>query len=205
MLEGAKDTELSNDSSSPKLNRLSRDERGVGGVSSLILLIATILVSAIVAGVLVETIGELQAQSERTGDQAISEVSTGLNAISVIGDRGENSQNRILEVEILVRLQSGSRSIDLGDVVIQVDDGNITDELVHEDASFTSEEIRGPFENNIIEQGSLIRIIIDVDEVGLDLGTSTPFEIRLIPQEGQTTRLSLRTPSVFVTRKVELK
>lgn len=205
MLESTGETELSDESSSQSLNRLSQDEEGVGGVSSLILLIATVLISAIVAGVLIDVISELQDQSQRTGDQAISDVSSGLTALSVVGDRGENSGDQIQEVEIMVRLQSGSQPIDFDDVVIQVDDGNITDELTIDDDEVEVEEIREPFEDNLVEQGTLIKVTVDVEPVGLELGTSTPFDIKLMPREGQTTRLNLRTPSVFVTRKVELK
>lgn len=194
-------------------------------MSSLILFIATILISAIVAGVLLETITDLQEQSRRTGDEAISEVSAGLNTLSVTGDRKEDgdpnnpTSNEIKIIETIVRLKAGSEPLDMDGVLIQVDDGNASEELVHyptDDTAagadgdhFTTELLRDPEddyeEDHVISQGTLVKIYVDASAVGMELTTSTPVDMRIIPEEGQSTRISFVTPSVYAERYVRLK
>lgn len=228
MIEDVRQYSLFNCSSSPskltpRLN--NEDERGAAGVSSLILFIATILISAIVAGVLLETISDLQEQSRRTGDEAISEVSAGLNTLSVTGDRKEEgdpenpTSDEIEILEIIIRLKAGSKPLDMDGVLIQVDDGNATSELVHypeddtaagaDESHFTTELLRDPegdYEaENVISQGTLVKIYVDADAAGMELTTNTPVDMRIIPEEGQPTRMSFMTPSVYTDRYVRLK
>ncbi len=225
MLKDLRETELFQESSPYRETRLSKDDSGSTGVSSLMLLIATILITAIVAGVLVDTVTKLQNQSESTADQALSEVSTGMNTLSVVGDRKKNGKSsnptkkNIQVVEIIVRLQAGSGPLDMDDVVIIIDDGNATGELLHNSTvddptgadkdNFTTEVLRDPegvyAESNVMEQGTLVKIYIDANAIGLDLEPNTPVDIKLIPQTGQSTQISFTTPSVYTSRKVNLK
>ncbi len=189
------------------------------------LLIATIMITAIVAGVLVDTVTKLQNQSEKTADQAISDVSTGMNTLSVTGDRKENgnsskpTSNEIEVVEVIVRLQSGSNPVDMDDVVTIINDGNATSELLHnpdtndptgaDDTNFTTKVLRDPegdyADSNVMNQGTLVKIYIDANLTGLQLDTNTPVEIKIIPNTGQSTQISFTTPSVYASRKVSLK
>ncbi len=228
MIEDVREYSLFDDSSSssrltPRLNK--QDEEGAAGVSSLILFIATILVSAIVAGVLLDTIGELQQQSRQTGDEAISEVSAGLTTLSVTGDRKEDgdpnnpNSNQIMILEAVVRLRAGSEPLDMDGVLIQVDDGNASAELVHysgdntaagaDENNFTTEVLRDPEGDyggeNVISQGTLVKIYVDANATGMELTTNTPIEMSIIPEKGQPARISIVTPSVYTDRYVRLR
>ncbi|AXG06850.1 flagellin [Haloplanus rubicundus] len=63
-----------------------RTERGQVGIGTLIVFIAMVLVAAIAAGVLINTAGFLQTQSEQTGQQSSAQVTDRLEPVSKTGN-----------------------------------------------------------------------------------------------------------------------
>ena len=105
------------------------DKRGEMGIGTLIIFIAMVLVAAVAATVLITTADELQMQAYDTGRTARQDVSTGLNAVHVYGDRllggvGGTNQATIQNLTIKVKLQAGSDPIDLNQMIVQISDGN---------------------------------------------------------------------------------
>ncbi|MFB6312245.1 MAG: archaellin/type IV pilin N-terminal domain-containing protein, partial [Salinirussus sp.] len=98
------------------------DDRGQVGIGTLIVFIAMVLVAAIAAGVLINTAGFLQSQSEETGEQSSQQVTDRVQAVSVLGIVGNaqdtDSGNEVEELEINVKKSPGAGDIDLADATI---------------------------------------------------------------------------------------
>jgi flagellin FlaB len=198
---------------------LKQDDHGETGIGQMILFIAMILVSAVAAGLFIQTMSDLQQQAHETGNQALIDVSTGLSIVTATGDRdqngsGDNSDN-LESIRLTVELQPGSKPIDMENVVIQLITESEMTELTYaateDDTHFSASDIRDPEEtwsvsDKIISSGALVQILIDPDYPGLDMVVSSGdiLEIKLIPLRGSPTTMRATTPSVFTDRFVDL-
>ncbi|WP_423751469.1 archaellin/type IV pilin N-terminal domain-containing protein [Salinirarus marinus] len=97
-------------------------DRGQVGIGTLIVFIAMVLVAAIAAGVLINTAGFLQQQSQQTGEESTQQVSNSLQVKSALGVY--NSQvftttpDGVDVVRLVVSKSPGADSIDLADLTI---------------------------------------------------------------------------------------
>lgn len=198
------------------------DDRGESGIGNMILFIAMILVSALAAGLFIQTMADLQQQAQETGEQTMIDVSSGLNIVTATGDRDPDGDStlsdNIQRIRLTVELQAGSKPIDMDNLVIQVMSEDVTVELTFggttvgdADADeFGANEIRDPEStwdatDHIVSSGALIEIWMDPSDFSMDIPTSTSMDIRLIPVHGSVCLLRTTTPSTYTTAFIDLK
>lgn len=85
------------------------------GVGTLIIFIAMLLVAAVAAGVLIQTVGSLQEKSLATGQQAKTQISTNAEVVEVSATDGR-TQN-LTDFEQRMKLSPGSDPIKLDQVI----------------------------------------------------------------------------------------
>jgi flagellin FlaB len=130
-------------------------ERGQVGIGTLIVFIAMVLVAAIAAGVLINTAGFLQSQSEETGQQSSEQVTNRLQIQTATGlVTGNDNENAIGAVEMIATKAPGAQDIDLEGVTVQWVDDSGTYDVVHDNV-FDSQD--GAFDHIAVkdEDGSL--------------------------------------------------
>lgn len=198
---------------------LKSDNDGETGIGQMILFIAMILVSAVAAGLFIQTVSDLREQARETGEQTMIDVSTGLTVVSATGDRNQDGtgspSDYLEEIEIMVKLSAGSKPVDIENVVVVLTTTDSRAELAYAssaDAShFSAEEVRDPEETwsatkHVLSTGGLVKITIDPDyaELDMQIGAGEEIEIRMVPLHGSTCIIRKTTPSVFVDRFVNL-
>ena len=110
------------------------NDRGQVGIGTLIVFIAMVLVAAIAAGVLINTAGFLQSQSEETGQQSSSQVTNRLQMVSAVGEDISGDPSTIGSVNMTLKKAPGADDIDLASVTAQwVSDNQIADLVYLED------------------------------------------------------------------------
>lgn len=204
--------------------RFIADRRAESGMGALLVFIASILVAAVAAGVIIQTTYMAQQSAQNVATNAISEVSSGLKILGLVGDR-YNSSTGTLDTKINYLLLdmtvlSGSDPIDLRKLIIEITDGSSlatlvwggietssTTPIVADATHFSVKLIRnssGTFSvtEPIIYRGDIVRIYINATAAGLNLTTQTRLQIKIIPQPGIPSLVDTWTPDVYIGRYI---
>jgi len=96
----------------PKHEHYLNDDSAVVGIETLIVFIAMILVAAVTATVLIQTMDTLQQRAKYISSQTIKETSSGLAVSDVIGYTNTD-QTHIEYLALQVRTTAGSKDMDL--------------------------------------------------------------------------------------------
>ncbi len=114
------------------------DEKAETGIGVLIIFIALVLVAAVAASVLIHTAGILQQRAQSTGTTTISQVSTGIVVNQIVGYDSSNPPEAggISYLAILVSLNTGGNSVDLGNVSLTLTLNGVTSVLIYNSSVF---------------------------------------------------------------------
>ncbi len=207
---------------------MKRNQKGLSGISTLIIFIAIILVAAVAALVLLQTVSTLQSQALATGKQSKAQVSTKLQIESIIGY--VPGTNLIDYLRITARLAPGSGKIGLSDTTLSYTDGaNIQTGIAFDDTTTggdgdntetllaayfdaqgdgavnTIYDIRWlgesrTYDSGDISAGQLVEFWYDAP----DIAVSTDIELGIHPDVGSPAEVFLKTPSSYDDNYVAL-
>ena len=193
---------------------LKDDNRAEVGIGTMIVFIATILVAAVAAGVLISTSQKLQSKSQQTGSEAIANVAGALQVTGITGVRsGTTSADLIDQLDINIKLSAGADPVDLSKLVVDYNDG--TNHIVANSCEaggavtasteFATTKVTGSGSDcGVMGSGDLFTIhlglagatpiYVDGDD-GIEAATRV--SVSLIPNQGQTSTPSFTTPQGF--------
>ena len=95
--------------------------RAAIGIGALIIFISIILVAGIAATVIIQTMGSLEEEALRTGEETTEEVATGIDIFTIHGKIKPNDDLR--DIAITIKPRAGSADIDLNESIILISDG----------------------------------------------------------------------------------
>jgi archaeal flagellin FlaB len=196
-----------------RARELLLDKRAQVGIGAMIVFIASVLVAAIAAAVLLDVSGRLQERSSRTGMEATQQVSSNLGVKSIAGERTNTGSGDPLEaVLIRVQLSPGAEQLDLMQLIIEISDGS-----THRHLNYTSGEagagtfnattirdVDGSFSPTtpVMSSGDLTEIRINTEANDININPRERVHIDLIPEVGVHVSLDLRVPPSFGDAKV---
>lgn len=162
-------------------------DRGQVGIGTLIVFIAMVLVAAIAAGVLINTAGFLQGQSEDTGQESTAQVANNLLVLSEVGTVDANGN--VSEVNLTVQKSAGSGDINLKQLTIHYIGPDGDQHLTYNESDANASD----FTLNMIQAEEDDGVLVNTDDrydIGIDL-TSLANVNEL--QEGQSAELQITT------------
>jgi flagellin FlaB len=181
----------------------------------MIVFIATVLVAAIAAGVLIATSGKLQERSSRTGNEATNQVSSNLDVISVVGNRSAEDDAGLENLFVYISLSPGAQDVDLGELRITLQNGsafatlNHTFETSPPATRYQAIEIRDADDsftatNHVMNSGDLVKLHIDLTVLhaspwSLEYEPREHVTVSLLPEVGNSVVRGFATPPSYGT------
>ncbi|MBS3778265.1 MAG: flagellin [Candidatus Thermoplasmatota archaeon] len=201
------------------------------GIGAMIVFIAMVLVAGIAASVLVQTSTRLEMQALKTGQETVTEVSSG---VTVEGVEGYNASGKIQNLAIEIRPKAGAPDIDLEQAIIEISDATNKYVLTYGSSYTNSSSVDGDLKTGgawgsattfgitVLQDAdesctSSTPVINDGDHVILGLDTSSVFSDNsglpprtdvsglVICEEGAAGILGFTTPSSYIDAWMELQ
>ncbi len=214
------------------MKKIKRKEKeGAMGVGTLIVFIALVLVAAVASSVLIDTANQLQQQAEKTGDQAISEVSSSFLVHDITGEN-EVGEDGLDNITLKIGLSAGARPQNLEQTVLQLkspdwevnlqaadytenDAGSeiATEENYSWEQIILQEDSVKERDKPIVRSGDLYAIIIDLRVLKLNEGVDSgegplyaqdELDIKMIPKHGTPSLEHIVAPPVAANDVIDL-
>ncbi len=197
---------------------LKDDASAQVGIGTMIVFIATVLVAAIAAGVLIATSSDLQEKSSKTGSEATEQVASNLNIDSVVGKRDVVGDAGLKDLEIYVSLAPGASEVDLEQMKLQITDGQKLVTLDYAAAvsatEFAASAIRDADSsfsaaNPVMNEGDLVRIDIDLDNdadpavgINMEFAPRADAKVTMLPEVGNPVEKAFDMPNSYSSKLV---
>ncbi|MGB0653537.1 MAG: archaellin/type IV pilin N-terminal domain-containing protein [Thermoplasmatota archaeon] len=193
--------------------RLLPDDHAQVGIGTMIVFIATVLVAAVAAGVLIDMSGKLQEKSSQTGRDASEQVSSNLAIESVVGLRDAGTDAGLKDLDLYLSLAPGATEVDLAQVKILITNQTTQVTLTHADAAdpaagqfnaTSTRDLDGSFTSAapVMTSGDLVKLTIDLADNSLEIEPRDPVEVWLVPETGSDVAADFTTPTSYGTRTV---
>jgi archaellin len=161
-----------------------------------------VLVAAIAAGVLINTAGFLQSQSEQTGEESSSQVTDRLQAVAITGDNITEGEG-IGTINVTVSQSPGAQDINLQNVTAQWVGPQGTFNLLNDDATDGNSATTfstAPFKDSdgshpvLNEADDRFIMTFYPGRFSERLGEGGSVELRLTTQSGSTSVIRISAP-----------
>jgi archaellin len=188
-----------------------------------------ILVAGISASVLIETMNSLEQQALRTGQDTMSEVSSGIKVTQINGYYDGTS---ITQIAIFIRTTAGSDNIDLTETYITISDTTKEVILNYTSSVFSSTVSSGLFgtanssrlsattfgilkirdidssclsTNPVINSDDLVVLLVNTTYCFSGVGSRVNVFGNVVPERGIKGVISFTTPSALIDTIIELQ
>ena len=185
----------------------STGSRGQVGTGTLLVFISVVLVAGATAGVVTNTAGFLQYQSDETSESSTAEVSDRLEVAYSVGVVGsDRSSAELEELELIVRPAADATAIELDNTTVQYQSSGGVTTLVSNSSgdgagpTFSVEPLQGDAGDGVLSDSSdraKLTIPLDGETAALEsLRRGEELELTLTTGSGANTRVQHTVPAV---------
>ncbi|MFZ3169147.1 MAG: archaellin/type IV pilin N-terminal domain-containing protein [Candidatus Methanoperedens sp.] len=186
-----------------KGTKLIKNEDADVGIGTLIIFIAMVLVAAVAAAVLIQTSGVLQQKAQSTGKEAVSEVSSNLKVVTVVGTTvGVTNPTLIDTLEVGVQLSAGGSEIDFKQVKVKYIDENesitlneVTTAATASAFKYSEDRSISGTSDEVLQAGDLGLITINLTLATSGLEARKGARVEILPESGTMVLKDVKAPA----------
>ncbi len=191
-----------------------QSKKAIMGVGTLIILIAMILVSAIAAGVVINSAGSLQSKASIVADTVEKRLTVGIEPVAIYGYADLENQS-LYGLEILARLKPASPPLNFHDISFILISDNIsigptyvetkpcTFANINPETQYCNVVLLGN-NDTVISQEELHLLKFKLSDSNR-LKTNDLFELDIMTPKGDIVKLERRVPSLSGTRRISIR
>lgn len=194
-----------------------RGTKAVMGIGMLFIFVATVIASAVAAAVLISATETIQERAFIVQEEATERLLTGFDIVAVYVE-GDSSTGLIDNIEVIVRLRSGSQAIDVDNVGFSYNSGNVSlsaslnNSKINSACSFSSVTDEAEFcmkqlfadNTTIMQTGDMASLLYSLAPSSA-MTTEQDFTLILQTPKGATQVLELRTPNLILDARNKLR
>lgn len=194
-----------------KAARLRRSDRAEIGIGTMIVFIASVIVAAVAAAVLINTAGNLQRKAQETGKETTQEVAANLFIRNTVG-RVNTTGDVVEEVYWYLSLAPGANPIDLNKTIVNWVHGAALVDVPISALACTSPALDSLAEGfcltdvydagdgapEVLSTGDRVRLELHLATTE-QLGPRESVDVLFMPEAGTPVRGSFKTPAAFGT------
>lgn len=186
-----------------KGTKLIKNEDADVGIGTLIIFIAMVLVAAVAAAVLIQTSGVLQQKAQSTGKEAVSEVSSNLKVVTVVGTTVSVTNPTLIDtLEVGVQLSAGGSEIDFKQVKVKYIDENesitlneVTTAPTASAFKYSEDRSISGTADEVLQAGDLGLITINLTLATSGLEARKGARIEILPESGTMVLKDVKAPA----------
>lgn len=192
--------------------KLKNEEGAEVGIGTMIVFIATILVAAIAAGVLINTSQKLQQKASQTGNEAVSNTASTLTVLGADGLRNAASGD-LEQLDIRLALAAGADPVDISKLVVVYSDGQASLTMAYDGAAVAADQFMADWVRDTDNSGSN-QVMTGDDIVVLHLGeaaatpdydlglaANTHVQVTMTPAHGTQVKFGFTSPDSYTDKK----
>ena len=193
-------------SSSSFFGTMRANKSAAQGIGTLIIFIALILVSAVAAGVLIQTASSLQSKSLDVGRQSTEKITTDIEVVQVYANvtSDGNITSGTDTITVVVRLGSGSSPVKLGDLLVRFDTQDGSQTLTFNNTARSTTEYGIEYKINGSNHQADYLGVGDLAELSFTYSATSDIiegetaTLRLLAKNGAVKPVQITTPSAML-------
>lgn len=177
--------------------RLSKDQRGITGLETAIVLVAFVLVASVFAYAVLNTGLFASDRSKQSVTAGLKQTESTIETRGAVIAEADSTTDHVYQVHVVLANAPGGDPISLAatDVVVSYSDKDQVANLAS--STWSTTWLVGDNTNSMLDPGDVVEMVINLDGLTTQLEANTTFQLEIKPKIGAVVSVNRATPSAI--------